>query len=85
MDWLPKTCAYRLVHVKQDLYWWHHLVSGDHETVHEAGISARGKVIPEDQVLDRQSLPKVRMPIGDDYARLPEWKHGTPRLPGYPY
>jgi cytochrome c len=43
------------------------------------------KVIPEDEVLDKQSLPKVKMPIGDDYARLPEWKHGTPRLPGYPY
>ena len=43
------------------------------------------KVIPEDQVLDKQSLPKVKMPIGDDYARLPVWKHGTPRLPGYPY
>jgi len=43
------------------------------------------KVIPEDQVLDQQSLPKVKMPIGDDYARLPEWKHGTPRLQGYPY
>jgi cytochrome c len=43
------------------------------------------KVIPEDQVLDKQSLPKVKMPIGDNYARLPEWKHGTPRLKGYPY
>jgi cytochrome c len=43
------------------------------------------KVIPEDQVLDKQSLPKVKMPIGDDYARLPDWKPGTPRLPGYPY
>jgi cytochrome c len=43
------------------------------------------KVIPEDQVLDKESLPKVKMPIGDDYARLPEWKHGTPRLQGYPY
>jgi mono/diheme cytochrome c family protein len=43
------------------------------------------KVIPEDEVLDKQSLPKVKMPIGDDYARLPEWKPGTPRLPGYPY
>jgi len=42
-------------------------------------------VIPEDQVLDRESLPKVKMPIGDDYARLPDWKHGTPRLEGYPY
>jgi S-disulfanyl-L-cysteine oxidoreductase SoxD len=43
------------------------------------------KVIPEDQVLDKESLPKVKMPIGDDYARLPDWKHGTPRLKGYPY
>lgn len=43
------------------------------------------KVIPEDEVLDRQSLPKVRMPIGNEYGRLPDWKHGTPRLQGYPY
>ena len=43
------------------------------------------KVIPEDTVLDKQSLPKVKMPIGDDYARLPDWKPGTPRLQGYPY
>jgi mono/diheme cytochrome c family protein len=43
------------------------------------------KVIPEDEVLDKQSLPKVKMPIGDDYARLPEWKPGSPRLEGYPY
>ena len=37
------------------------------------------KVIPEDEVLDKQSLPKVKMPIGDDYARLPEWKPRTPK------
>ena len=43
------------------------------------------KVIPEDEVLDKQSLPKVKMPIGNDYARLPDWKPGTPRLQGYPY
>jgi cytochrome c len=42
-------------------------------------------VIPEDQVLDAQSLPKVKMPIGDRYAPLPEWKPRTPRLKGYPY
>jgi cytochrome c len=42
-------------------------------------------VIPEDQVLDAQSLPKVKMPIGDNYASLPEWKPRTPRLKGYPY
>ena len=43
------------------------------------------KVIPEDTVLDEKSLPNVKMPIGDNYARLPEWKPGTPRLHGYPY
>jgi S-disulfanyl-L-cysteine oxidoreductase SoxD len=42
-------------------------------------------VIPEDKVLDAQSLPKVKMPIGDRYAPLPEWKPRTPRLKGYPY
>lgn len=43
------------------------------------------QVIPEDEVLDKQSLPKVKMPIGNDYARLPDWKPRTPRLQGYPY
>ena len=42
-------------------------------------------VIPESEVLDAQSLPKVKMPIGDDYASLPEWKPKTRRLQGYPY
>jgi S-disulfanyl-L-cysteine oxidoreductase SoxD len=42
-------------------------------------------VIPEDQVLDQESLPKIKMPIGDAYASLPEWKPKTRRLQGYPY
>jgi mono/diheme cytochrome c family protein len=42
-------------------------------------------VIPEDEVIDAQSLPKVKMPIGDAYAPLPDWKPRTPRLKGYPY
>src|SRR5262244_1105885 len=33
-------------------------------------------VIPEDLVLDQQSLPKVKMPIGDDYAKMHEWNPG---------
>lgn len=47
MDWLPSTCGYRLVDAGRDLYWWHPLVSGDPRTVHEAGISVRGRVISE--------------------------------------
>ena len=43
------------------------------------------QVIPEDLVLDQQSLPKVKMPIGEDYASLPDWKPKTRRMKGYPY
>ncbi len=41
-------------------------------------------VIKEDEVMDEQSLPKVKMPNRDGFALPPEWKHGTPRLEGYP-
>jgi cytochrome c len=43
------------------------------------------KVIPEDQVLDKQSLLKVKMPIGDEYGKPHEFKLNAPRLEGYPY
>ena len=44
ISWLPPTCGYKLVAAGKDLYWWHPLVSGDPETVHQAGVSVRGKV-----------------------------------------
>ena len=43
------------------------------------------KMIPEDQVLDQNNLAKVKMPIGNEWVRVPDWKPGSPRLAGYPY
>jgi uncharacterized cysteine cluster protein YcgN (CxxCxxCC family) len=49
-DWLPQTCAYRLVAEGKPLPDWHHLISGDTNTVHEAGISIKGRALSEDYV-----------------------------------
>lgn len=44
LPWLPPTCAYVLVATGKPLHWWHHLISGSRDTVHQAKISVRGRV-----------------------------------------
>lgn len=47
LEWLPGTCAYKLRAFDEPLPDWHYLESGDHESVHRAGMSTRGWTISE--------------------------------------
>jgi cytochrome c len=49
-----------------------------------AYILFKNNVVKEDEVLDAQSLPKVKMPNANGYGLPPAWKPGMPRLQGYP-
>jgi len=49
-----------------------------------AFILYKSDIIKEDEVMDDKSLPKVKMPNRAGYALPSEWKHGEPRLQGYP-
>ncbi|MGI6245476.1 MAG: YcgN family cysteine cluster protein [Pseudochelatococcus sp.] len=69
IGWLPPTCAYRLIREGSDLHWWHPLVSGDPRTVHEAGVSVRGRVVASEDEIALEELPE----------RIVDWPMQTPK------
>tara|TARA_X000001036_G_C20056713_1_gene553267 strand:+ start:72 stop:530 length:459 start_codon:yes stop_codon:yes gene_type:complete len=52
INWLPNTCSYKLVLNNDDLPDWHHLVSGDKNTIHERGMSVKNFSISEKDISD---------------------------------
>ena len=64
VNWMPPTCAYRLRFEDKQLFDWHYLNSGNHDAIHEAGISVKDRVIPEmDANLDRLEDYSMELPL----------------------
>ncbi len=69
LGWLPKTCAYRLVAEGKSLAPWHRLISGSETSVHEAGISVRGRI----------SGSEDDTSIEDQISRIVSWPNQWPK------
>lgn len=68
LKWLPETCAYKLVLRGESLPDWHPLVSGDPQSVHQAGISVKGKIIPESEA----DLNHLEDHVVDELKEIPK-------------
>ncbi len=47
LDWLPPSCAYRLLSEGKDLFSWHPLISGTADSVRKAGVAINGRALSE--------------------------------------
>jgi len=65
LNWMPQTCAYRLVADGKDLPDYHHLISGSRDSIHEAGMSVQGAVTSELQVPAKEHITRITIWPGE--------------------
>lgn len=51
IEWLPKTCSYRLIENKKPLPSWHPLITGNKDKMHQKMISVRNRIVYEKDVI----------------------------------
>ena len=67
LKWMPKTCAYRLIHEGKSLEHWHPLISGEQSSVHRQDDSIMGRTVSEDTVFE-----------GDEFDWIFDWEGNEP-------
>ena len=65
IEFMPPTCAYRLLYEGKDLPDWHPLRTGSSAAMHAAHMSVRGKVIHEANLQDDFEDRVVDWPLDD--------------------
>jgi hypothetical protein len=62
LEWMPPSCAYRRLHEGRGLPDWHPLLTGDLESVHQAGISVRDQTVSEESLADPEDALDFQAP-----------------------
>lgn len=66
-QWLPESCAYRLLSEAKPLPEWHPLISGDSNSVKLAGVAIDGFAVSEDFIHpDQLEDHVIDLPLPDD-------------------
>ena len=54
LEWMPPSCSYKRVMEGRGLAKWHHLITGDKNTIHKKSKSVLGRVVFENEVDEKE-------------------------------
>lgn len=66
LEWMPPTCAYRRLAEGKGLASWHPLISGTPQSVVDAGVSVKGRVVSEKGIPEKDLEDHLAMWPGLD-------------------